>query len=73
MFQFAVALYAILATSEVPHEVAPVHKVALVAQEEAQVLPLRWHFHHDVLATAVVWYLRTVHPAHPALVGRGMV
>ena len=40
MLRFSVALNVVLATSEVPHEVAPVHKVALVGEEEADVVHL---------------------------------
>ena len=53
MLSFAVTLNVVLSSCKVPHEVAPVHEVALVADEEAQVVPLAWHVHHDVLATAV--------------------
>ncbi len=38
MRQLAISLDVILATAEVPHEVAQIHEVDLVAQEETQVL-----------------------------------
>ena len=65
VLQLAVALYLILPAAEVPHEVAPVHEVALVAEEELDVLKLRRHLHHDVLAAAVVRHLRALYAAHP--------
>ena len=43
VFRFAIALYVVLAASEVPHKVSPVHKVALIRQEEAYVLELCRH------------------------------
>ena len=36
----AIALNVVLATGKVPHEVAPVHEVALVGQEELDVVDL---------------------------------
>ena len=36
-----VTLYVVLSTSEIPHEIAPVHPIRLVVHEEAHVLPLR--------------------------------
>ena len=40
MLQLAVALDAVLTTGEVPHEITPIHEVALVRQEELDVLEL---------------------------------
>ena len=40
MLQLTVALDIILSSGKVPHKVAPVHKVALIAQEETEVLQL---------------------------------
>ena len=40
MLRFAVALYVVLTACEVPHEVAPVHEIALIRQEETEVVPL---------------------------------
>ena len=68
MLRFAMTLYVVLASAEVPHEVTPVHEVALIRQEEAQVVYLRRHFHHDGLAAMVVRHLRTAHTTKPALV-----
>ena len=39
MFQLSVALDVILTPHEVPHEIAPVHEVALIADKELQILP----------------------------------
>ena len=38
MLQFAVALNVVLSAREVPHEIAPIHEIALVSEEETQVL-----------------------------------
>ena len=40
MLWLAVALNVVLSSGKVPHEVAPVHEVALVGEEEAYVVPL---------------------------------
>ena len=63
MLRLAVALNIILTSGEVPHEVAPIHIVDLVGEEEAQVVYLRRHF-------AVVGFLalrgvpRGIHVVH---------
>ena len=72
MLQLTVALDIILSSGKVPHKVAPVHKVTLIAQEEAQVLQLRGHLHHHLFATAVVRYLRAINTAHPRFVSGSM-
>ena len=69
MLQFSVALDIVLSTSEVPHEVAPVHEVTLVTQEESDVLQLCGHLHGHGFATAIVWHFRTIDTTHPRLVG----
>ena len=74
MFGFAVSLNVVLTTGEVPEEVAPVHPVALIAEEEREVVQLRRNFHHDVLTAAVVGHTgATDLTAHPVLVVLGMV
>ena len=40
MFWFAIALNVVLTSGKVPHEVAPVHEVALIGEEEADVVNL---------------------------------
>ena len=73
VLEFAVALKVVLATGEVPHEVAPVHEVALIGQEEANVLQLCRHLYRDHLATTVVWHFIAIYTAHPTLVGHDML
>ena len=68
MLQLSIALQVVLSTSKVPHEVAPVHPVALVADEEAHILKLRRNLHADHLTTAVVHLLMTTDFAHPTLI-----
>ena len=43
VFQFAIALNVVLTAGKVPHEVAPIHEVDLIREEELQVCPLRGH------------------------------
>ena len=45
VFGFSEALQVVLASGKVPKEVSPVHKVALIRQEEAHVLHLCGHLH----------------------------
>ena len=40
MLELTVALNIILATGKVPHEVTPVHEIALVREEETDVVDL---------------------------------
>ena len=72
VLQFAIALQVVLTTGKVPHKVTPVHEVALIGQEEADVLQLCGHLHGNHLATAVVGHLIAIHTTHPTLVGIGM-
>ena len=64
----SVALQIVLTTREVPHEVAPVHEVHLVTQEEAQVLEHGWGLHLNHVATVLIRLGGTLHTAHPALI-----
>ena len=68
-FQVAIALDVVLVSREVPHEVSPVHEVALIGQEEADVLQLGGNLHRDRLSAAVVGHIRTVHATHPVFIG----
>ena len=68
MLQFTIALQVVLTSGKVPHEVAPVHEVALIADEEAQVLQLRRNLHGNHLATAVEGFLVSADIAHPTLI-----
>ena len=72
MLRLAVALNIVLASGEVPHEVAPVHEVALIREEEADVLHLSRHLHHHRLAATVVRHLSTLNASHPVLVSFSM-
>ena len=65
MFRLAVALDVILASGEVPEEIAPVHEVHLVGEEEFQVLPHRRHLHHDVVSALVIRDELALHAADP--------
>ena len=68
MFQFTVTLQVVLTSGKVPHKVAPVHEVALVGDEETQVLELCWNLNGNHLATAVVHLIMTADVTHPTLV-----
>ena len=72
MLWLAVALNIILTSGKVPHEVAPVHEVALIREEEANILHLSRHLHHHRLATAVVRHLIALDATHPVLVSSSM-
>ena len=72
MLELAVALDIILTASEVPHEVTPVHEVALVREEEPEVLNLCRHLHRHLLPAAVVRHLRAIYTTHPRLIVLGM-
>ena len=67
MFHLTIALNVVLAAREVPHKVTPIHEVALVREEEAQVLKLRRHL--DGLAGVVgISHLMALYAAHPLLI-----
>ena len=68
VLQFTITLQVVLTTSKVPHEVAPVHEVTLIRDEETQVLELRRYIHANHLATAVVHLLMSADFAHPAFI-----
>ena len=40
VFRLSIALYVVLASGEVPHEVAPVHEITLVGDEEPDIVYL---------------------------------
>ena len=73
VFKFSLSLNVVLPAAEVPHEVAPIHKVALIGEEEAKVFPLGWHFHAYVFATIVVRHHVPIDVPHPCLVGIGLL
>ena len=63
MLQFTIALYVVLPTCKVPHKVSPVHKVALIREEETQVIELRRNFHRYYFPTTIVRNLGSVYAA----------
>ena len=70
MFKFeAFALNVVLATCEVPHEVAPVHEIHLIGQEEADVFQLRRHGNGHFVAVGRL-HVAFIHfnVAHPLLI-----
>ena len=73
VLQLAVALQVVLSAGEVPHEVAPIHEVALVREEEPEVFHLCGHLHADILAATVVGNGLAFNTAHPAFVGLGVL
>ena len=68
LFQFAIALKVILTSCKVPHEVAPVHEVTLVREEESDVLPLCRHIDSHSLTAAIVIHRVCANAAHPVLI-----
>ena len=69
---FTEALHVVLPPAEVPHEVAPIHPVALIGEEEAQVLPRRGHLHRHHFAAAVVDFHPPLYSSHPCFIAFGM-
>ena len=76
VFEFAVALNVILTAGKVPHEVAPVHEIHLVGEEEAEVVPLRRHFAGEIVGLTVIlavhFHRFGVNAAQPLLIETGM-
>ena len=76
VFEFAVALNVVLTAGKIPHEVAPVHEVHLVGEEEAEVVPLRGHFTGEIVGLTVIlavhFHGMSAHTAQPLLVKTGM-
>ena len=68
MFKFSVALKVVLTSRKVPHEVAPVHEIALIRQEETYVLKLCGHFDGCHFAATVIRNLCSFDASHPAFV-----
>ena len=54
VFPFAISLQVVLPSCKVPHEVAPIHEVDLIAEEEAEVLELGRCLDLNHLATPFV-------------------
>ena len=72
MFHFAITLDIVLTAYEVPHEVAPVHPVALIADEEFQVLPSR-RDRYGLSGMEDAGYLTSRDAAYPSRIERGML
>ena len=68
---FAISLDIVLTAGEVPHEVAPVHKVQLVGEEITQVFRKR-RFHHALDLAAIVVLHRLAFHLRPFLIGLDM-
>ena len=68
MLRFSRTLKVVLTSCKVPHEVSPVHEVALVREEEAEVLPLCRYLYDNVFAATVIMHLIALHTTKPAFV-----
>ena len=53
MLQFAISLDVVLTSCEIPHEVAPVHEVELIAEEELHIVGLGRNLHASALCIFV--------------------
>ena len=73
MFKFTLSLHIVLTPAEVPHEVAPIHEIALIGQEETQVLPLRGHLHIDQFTPIVVRHHTPADASHPLFISIGFL
>ena len=71
MFYFSGALYVVLPSGKVPHEVTPVHEVQLVGEEELDILPLGGHIYHYHFPALVVRHV-IAFDVYPLLVERGV-
>ena len=69
---FSMRLEVILTTSEVPHEVTPIHKVYLITKEEAEVLTKSWAIIRFCLSAVVIAHFLAFN-IRPRLVGIHMV
>ena len=72
LLQSAVALNIVLTTGKVPHEITPIHEVALVRKEKLEVIPLRGDLNLHGLATAVVVDDIALNTTHPVFILLGM-
>ena len=77
MFHFAIALNVILSTSEVPHEVAPVHEIHLIREEESEVVHLCGHFSSEAIRLSLIFsrniYSLRFHTTEPFVVEAGVL
>ena len=55
--EVAMSLKVVLATHEIPEEIAPIHVVQLVVQEETEIVPLCRHLNVYNLATNLVFHV----------------
>ena len=68
MLQFTIALNIVLTTGEVPHKVAPVHKVHLIGQEEVEVLTHCGHLYLLTSSSNISLDNTAFHTAHPIFI-----
>ena len=72
MFYFSTTLQIVLASGEVPHEIAPIHPVELIGEEELDIFPLCRHIHHHHLSALVVRNVITFY-VYPSLIFPGVL
>ena len=68
MFEFATALNIVLTACEIPHEITPIHKIALVGEEETDVLQLCRNLDGHRFSATVIRHVVAVYAAHPVFV-----
>src|SRR3712207_8091533 len=71
MLYLSATLNVVLPSGKIPHEVAPIHEIQLVGEEELDVFPLRGYVHHNVPSAFVVGDVFSF-DVHPLLVECGM-
>ena len=69
VFQLTIALNIVLSASEIPHEVTPIHEVALIGKEETNVLHLCRNLHRHGFSATIIRNIRAVDTAHPVFIG----
>ena len=72
MFPFAMSLNVILTAGKIPHKIAPVHEIDLIAQEETYVLKHGGHLNLNQLATTVIGDSIALNPSQPTFIVGGM-
>ena len=73
VFPFSISLDIILSSSKVPHKVAPIHEVNLVAKEETKVLELSRRLYLNHISTPFIALDGSLHSTHPTLVSGRML
>ena len=72
MLELAIALKIVLTSSKVPHEVAPIHEVALVREEKVYILEKRRNLDTRRLTSTLYTHVLALDTSHPVFVGLGM-